>query len=83
MYLLHNLDFRGHAYPIPPHFNHIGDDLSRGLLMFGESSPLANKACGASILVILLHRTIMPDSLEGGYIKIEGGSLHTTFVSVS
>ncbi|KAF9009255.1 DNA/RNA polymerase [Hymenopellis radicata] len=24
----HNLDFRGRAYPIPPHLNHIGDDLS-------------------------------------------------------
>jgi hypothetical protein len=40
MYLPHNLDFRGRAYPIPPHLNHIGDDLSRGLLMFGEAKPL-------------------------------------------
>ncbi|KAF8591711.1 DNA/RNA polymerase [Ramaria rubella] len=31
-YFLHNLDFRGRAYPVPPHLNHIGDDLSRGLL---------------------------------------------------
>lgn len=36
----HNLDFRGRAYPIPPHLNHIGDDLSRGLLLFAESRPL-------------------------------------------
>ncbi|KAG2151835.1 hypothetical protein BD769DRAFT_1623558 [Suillus cothurnatus] len=43
MYLPHNLDFRGRAYPIPPHFNHIGDDLSRGLLMFGEAQPLGEK----------------------------------------
>ena len=36
----HNVDFRGRAYPIPPHLNHIGDDLSRGLLKFGEFKPL-------------------------------------------
>src|SRR4051812_39770572 len=40
MYLPHNLDFRGRAYPIPPHLNHIGDDLSRGLLMFDHAKPL-------------------------------------------
>jgi DNA-directed RNA polymerase len=39
----HNIDFRGRAYPIPPHLNHIGDDLSRGLLMFGESKPLGER----------------------------------------
>jgi len=36
-----------------------------------------------SILVVLLHRTIMPGSLKGGYIKLEGELLHTTFVSIS
>ena len=39
-YLPHNLDFRGRAYPIPPHLSHIGDDLSRGLLQFEEAKPL-------------------------------------------
>jgi DNA-directed RNA polymerase len=43
MYLPHNLDFRGRAYPIPPHLNHIGDDLSRGLLVFGEAKPLGER----------------------------------------
>ncbi|KAG2148047.1 hypothetical protein DEU56DRAFT_869723 [Suillus clintonianus] len=43
MYLPHNLDFRGRAYPIPPHFNHIGDDLSRGLIMFGDAQPLGEQ----------------------------------------
>ncbi|CAL1697785.1 unnamed protein product [Somion occarium] len=42
-YLPHNVDFRGRAYPIPPHLNHIGDDLSRGLLKFGESKPLGER----------------------------------------
>ena len=34
------MDFRGRAYPIPPHLNHIGNDLSRGLLKFAEAKPL-------------------------------------------
>ncbi|RPD76822.1 DNA/RNA polymerase [Lentinus tigrinus ALCF2SS1-7] len=40
IYFPHNVDFRGRAYPIPPHLSHIGDDLSRGLLLFGEKKPL-------------------------------------------
>ncbi|KAF8968738.1 hypothetical protein BDZ97DRAFT_326735 [Flammula alnicola] len=40
IYMPHNLDFRGRAYPIPPHLNHIGDDLSRALLFFSEGKPL-------------------------------------------
>ncbi|KAL0952784.1 hypothetical protein HGRIS_007009 [Hohenbuehelia grisea] len=43
IYLPHNLDFRGRAYPIPPHLNHIGDDLSRGLLKFAEAKPLGER----------------------------------------
>lgn len=40
LYFPHNVDFRGRAYPLPPHLNHLGDDLSRGLLTFAESKPL-------------------------------------------
>lgn len=36
----HNLDFRGRAYPIPPNLSHIGNDLCRGILQFGEAKPL-------------------------------------------
>ncbi|KAK0201027.1 DNA/RNA polymerase [Desarmillaria ectypa] len=43
IYQPHNVDFRGRAYPIPPHLNHIGDDLSRGLLMFAERKPLGER----------------------------------------
>ncbi|CAE6354241.1 unnamed protein product [Rhizoctonia solani] len=42
-YMPHNLDFRGRAYPIPPHLNHIGDDLCRGLLLFSERRPLGER----------------------------------------
>ncbi|KAF8153987.1 hypothetical protein B0H34DRAFT_661867 [Crassisporium funariophilum] len=40
IFLPHNLDFRGRAYPIPPHLSHIGDDLARSLLLFDEAKPL-------------------------------------------
>jgi DNA-directed RNA polymerase len=40
MFFPHNMDFRGRAYPIPPHLNHLGDDLCRGLLLFDDAKPL-------------------------------------------
>jgi DNA-directed RNA polymerase len=42
-YIPHNLDFRGRAYPVPPHLNPVGDDLCRGLLTFGEKKPLGER----------------------------------------
>jgi DNA-directed RNA polymerase len=39
-YFPFNIDFRGRAYPIPPHLNHTGSDLCRGLLSFAEKKPL-------------------------------------------
>ncbi|CAI9109927.1 OLC1v1009869C1 [Oldenlandia corymbosa var. corymbosa] len=36
----HNLDFRGRAYPMHPHLNHLGSDICRGLLEFAEGRPL-------------------------------------------
>ena len=40
IYFPFNLDFRGRAYPIPPHLNHLGSDLARGLLLFAQAKPL-------------------------------------------
>ena len=42
-YFPHNFDFRGRVYPIPPHFNHIGNDLVRGLLLFGKSKKVGKE----------------------------------------
>jgi DNA-directed RNA polymerase len=42
LYFPHNLDFRGRAYPIPPLFNHIGNDLARALLIFDRQKPLGS-----------------------------------------
>jgi DNA-directed RNA polymerase len=39
-YFPHNMDFRGRVYPVPPHLNHMGNDLSRGLLLFSEGRKL-------------------------------------------
>ncbi|XP_028906985.1 DNA-directed RNA polymerase, mitochondrial [Ornithorhynchus anatinus] len=36
----HNMDFRGRTYPCPPHFNHLGGDYTRALLLFAEGKPL-------------------------------------------
>ncbi|XP_073442387.1 DNA-directed RNA polymerase, mitochondrial isoform X3 [Dendrobates tinctorius] len=36
----HNMDFRGRTYPCPPHFNHLGSDVTRALLLFAEGRPL-------------------------------------------
>jgi DNA-directed RNA polymerase len=40
LYFPHNLDFRGRTYPIPPHLNHMGADISRGILEFAEGEKL-------------------------------------------
>jgi DNA-directed RNA polymerase len=39
----HNMDFRGRTYPIPPHFNHLGADLARALLLFAKGRPLGHR----------------------------------------
>ncbi|CAA0823336.1 DNA-directed RNA polymerase 2-chloroplastic/mitochondrial [Striga hermonthica] len=38
----HNLDFRGRAYPMHPHLNHLGSDICRGILEFSEGRPLGS-----------------------------------------
>ncbi|CAD5110848.1 DgyrCDS209 [Dimorphilus gyrociliatus] len=39
-YFPHNLDFRGRAYAVPPHFNHLGNDLARSILLFAKGKEL-------------------------------------------
>jgi DNA-directed RNA polymerase len=39
----HNVDFRGRAYPIPPHLNHLGADINRGLLLFTVRKPITER----------------------------------------
>ena len=39
-YFPHSVDFRGRAYPMHPHLNHLGSDVCRGLLHFAEARRL-------------------------------------------
>eukprot|EP00299_Pterocystis_sp_00344_P020325 c9972_g1_i1.p1 GENE.c9972_g1_i1~~c9972_g1_i1.p1 ORF type:complete len:582 (+),score=107.31 c9972_g1_i1:1358-3103(+) len=43
MYFPHNLDFRGRAYPIPHHLNHMGSDVCRSLLVFAKGKRLGTR----------------------------------------
>ena len=43
LYFPHNLDFRGRAYTMHAHLNHIGSDLCRGLLRFHEKKKLGER----------------------------------------
>ncbi len=43
-YFPHQFDFRGRVYPIPPHLNHQGDDVCRGLLEFAEGCKVEGMA---------------------------------------
>ncbi|BFZ24798.1 hypothetical protein BsWGS_27837 [Bradybaena similaris] len=36
----HSMDFRGRTYPLPPHFNHLGSDNVRGVLLFAKGKLL-------------------------------------------
>lgn len=42
-YMPHNVDFRGRAYPLSPHFNHLGNDVSRSLLIFWNGRRLGEE----------------------------------------
>ncbi|XP_009978614.1 PREDICTED: DNA-directed RNA polymerase, mitochondrial, partial [Tauraco erythrolophus] len=39
----HNMDFRGRTYPCPPYFNHLGNDVTRAILLFAQGRPLGPK----------------------------------------
>ena len=43
LYFPHNLDFRGRAYPMHGNLNHLGSDVSRGMLHFAEGRPLGER----------------------------------------
>uniref|UniRef100_A0AC35U9R0 DNA-directed RNA polymerase n=1 Tax=Rhabditophanes sp. KR3021 TaxID=114890 RepID=A0AC35U9R0_9BILA len=43
LYFPHNMDFRGRVYPTSPYLSHMGDDVSRSLLVFAQGRPLGEK----------------------------------------
>lgn len=60
-YYPHNLDFRGRAYPMHPHLNHLSSDLCRGLLEFAEGRPLRK----TGVYWLKIHLA----NLYGGVVK--------------
>ena len=61
----HSLDFRGRCYPIPPHFHHMGGDISRAIIVLAEGKRLG--ADGLEMLklhLINLTGTMKRNSLE-------------------
>lgn len=43
LYFSHNVDFRGRAYPLSPHFNHLGNDMTRSLFLFWEGKKVGER----------------------------------------
>lgn len=43
MFFPHSVDFRGRAYPISPHFNHLGGDVTRSLFLFWEGQEVGER----------------------------------------
>ncbi len=58
-YFPHNLDFRGRAYPMHPNLNHLGADLSRGLLQFADAKPLGPDGLRWLEISVSLHHTLV------------------------
>lgn len=42
-YMPYNIDFRGRAYPIPPHQNHLSSDAIRSIMIFKSGKPLGER----------------------------------------
>jgi DNA-directed RNA polymerase len=55
------MDFRGRVYPIPPHLNHMGPDINRGILEFSEGKKLGKD--GLFWLKVHLSNKIGKDKL--------------------
>ena len=58
----HSLDFRGRAYPVPPNFNHLGNDMSRSLLKFWTGKELGPR--GLKWLKIHLSNLMGKDKIS-------------------
>ncbi|KAL6521671.1 DNA-directed RNA polymerase 2B, chloroplastic/mitochondrial [Orobanche gracilis] len=78
----HNLDFRGRAYPMHPHLNHLGSDICRGILEFSEGRPLGNSGlCWLKIHVANLFANGVDKSSHEGRITFTENHLDDIFDS--
>jgi DNA-directed RNA polymerase len=61
----HSLDFRGRVYPIPPHFNHLGSDISRSIILLAEGKKLGDNGLDMlKIHLINLTGTMKKSSID-------------------
>ena len=67
MWFPHNMDFRGRAYPMPPHLNHLGSDTSRGILQFAEGRALGKH--GLEWLYIQVEQPPLPPWLPTCFLS--------------
>ncbi len=68
LYFPHNLDFRGRAYPMHGNLNHLGSDVSRGMLQFAEARPLGER--GLYWLHVQVSSRASSSDAEGGLITM-------------
>ncbi|EMG46746.1 RPO41 DNA-directed RNA polymerase [Candida maltosa Xu316] len=82
LYFPHNLDFRGRAYPISPHFNHLGGDLTRSLFLFWEGRQLGEH--GLDWLKVQLANVYGVDKLSlAGRIQFVNDSMDKVIESAA
>jgi DNA-directed RNA polymerase len=62
IYFPHNVDFRGRTYPLPPHLNHMGPDICRGLFQYADTKELGER--GLFWLKVHLANKIGKDKLS-------------------
>ena len=67
MWFPHNMDFRGRAYPMPPHLNHLGSDTSRGILQFAEGRALGEH--GLEWLYVQVEQPPLPPWLPTCFLS--------------
>eukprot|EP00795_Rhopilema_esculentum_P010397 gene10397-19094_t len=60
-----NVDFRGRVYPVPPHCAHMGNDVARGMLLFGRGRPLGEDGLDwLKVHLVNLHGSLKKASLK-------------------
>ncbi|KHN17513.1 DNA-directed RNA polymerase 3B, chloroplastic-like isoform X1 [Glycine soja] len=81
-YYPHNVDFRGRAYPMHSHLNHLSCDLCRGLLEFAEGRPLGESGlCWLKIHLANLYAGGIEKLSYDGRLAFVENHLHDIFDS--
>ncbi|GMN63565.1 hypothetical protein TIFTF001_032733 [Ficus carica] len=83
-YYPHNLDFRGRAYPMHSHLNHLSSDLCRGVLEFAEGRPLGRSGlCWLKIHLANLYAGGVEKLSYDGRLAFVENHIHDIFDSAN